>query len=187
MKLIISSIKDSKTMKKSIAVMSSVYIAIGLVLLIWPNITSKIISYIFAGMILVYGLVKVYGYVKTSYEYRDLFVKFDFVAGVISIGLALFLFIKTEIVLSILPFLVGIYLVINSIFGIQASIHLKKIDNKTWLSSLILSLVLTVLGIVLVLNPFQAHILLIRFIGLSLIINAISDIWVGIQSIKMLK
>lgn len=187
MKLIFSSVKDSKTMKKSIAIMSSIYIAIGLVLLIWPNITSKIISYIFAGMILVYGIVKVYTYIKTPIEYRSFFSKFDFLAGIVSIGIALFLFIKTEIVLSILPFLIGIYLVVNSIFGIQASIHLKIMNNKIWFTSLILSLVLTALGIVLVLNPFSAHMLLIRFIGLSLIVNAISDIWVGIQTNKMIK
>lgn len=181
MKLILSSIYDTKSMKKRIAIMSAIYIAIGLVLLIWPNVTSKIISYIFAAMILVYGAIKVYSYIKTPKQYQTVFTTLDFVAGIVSIGIALLLFIKTEIVLSILPFLIGAYLVFNSICGIQASIHLKKINDRMWISSLILSLVLTILGIVLILNPFAAHILLIRFIGISLIINAISDIWVGIQ------
>lgn len=185
MKIFISNRKINKSTKNSMMLMSLIYIIIGLVLLIKPVTTSKLISFIFAGLILVYGIIKVYTYLKTNHDYRNFFDKLDLIAGIISVALGLFLFFKTEIVLSILPFLVGIYLVFNSICGIQASLHLKHIQSKSWIGGFILSIVLTVLGIVLVFNPFSAYVLLLRFIGVSLIVNAISDIWVVILSTNM--
>lgn len=178
---------EQNTSKKSVMTMILIYLVVGIVLLLFPAVTSKIISFIFAGVILIYGALKVYNYFKIDAGERLFFDKIDLGAGFVSIILGLFLAINTKIVFSILPFLVGAYLVFNSICSIMASFHLKKLGHTTWGSSFALSFVLTILGIVLLLNPFRAHILLVRFIGISLIVNAISDIWVMIQTHKMLK
>ena len=77
---------------------------------------------------------------------------------------------------SIIPFVLGIIIIINSSTKLNYALQLKKQDHNLWKSTLLVSLLTTICGLVLIFNPFQAASLITRIVGIIILIYAILDI-----------
>ena len=101
-------------------IISSVfYLAFGLCLILIPDQTVNIIA---AG---IYHIV-IYAAEKEKATILDLFT------GVIVMVLGVFLFFTPQIVIKILPYLLGAFVLVDSIWKIKGSYRLKKAERGRW-------------------------------------------------------
>ena len=81
-------------------------------------------------------------------------------------------------IIAMIPILVGIIIVIHGINNLQQSVSLCQNRYDKWWIALLLGIITIGFGVLLVFNPFAAVDTLIRFIGLFMIYDGASDIWI---------
>ena len=84
--------------------------------------------------------------------------------------------LRTEDILKAMPLMFGILLMIDSASKVQIALDLRRVQVRYWHVSLLIGMLTAILGIILILNPFSAVIVLNIFIGVSLIINAVANL-----------
>ena len=82
---------------------------------------------------------------------------------------------KVEIVISLIPFILGVLVLCSGCSKLQDAIDLKRLGYGSWLGLLIVAAINIILGVVLIYNPFKAAILLFRVLGEVLILSGVGD------------
>ena len=154
-------------------------ILIGWVFVIWPEIIVNTANYILGGIILVMGIV----YLAISFwaKQRSVLTGFGVFFSVILIVVGVFMLTKPEIVLSIFPMIIGGIVLVHGVVDLKHSIELGVLKYKNWWIALLIALVTIGLGVLLLFNPFSAVELAFRIIGVILIVDGISEFWIGFQ------
>ena len=163
----------NKVFKSSI-ISSIILIAFGILLIVQSEATIVTISYIIGGILIALGVIAGIKFIKNIKERtkNDL----DIVYGIVCIILGVLVIQNPEAIASIIPFVLGLIIIINSATKLQYSFELYKEKNKLWLSTLILSIIMVVCGIVLIFNPFKGAILITRIVGVFILIYAVLDL-----------
>lgn len=162
----------SRILKGQIAT-SIVYILLGLCLILMPVKTVNVIcKVIFGIMMIAAGLYHVLIYVREKANATLL----DMFSGVILLVLGGFLFFNPQIVVKILPILLGAFILIDSIWTLQGCIKLKKRKCGEWKILLLGSLIFIGLGITLIINPFTVVRYTVIFAGWILLCNGVLDL-----------
>ncbi|MEG1523771.1 MAG: DUF308 domain-containing protein [Clostridia bacterium] len=146
-----------------------VMIFIGIALFIWPGESSYVIVYIVAGLVSIAGLI-----LTILYFARKAHPAF----GSLSVGLTLLaigilLLILPEILIKILPFMLGFSLIFSGFNSLQTAIELIRLKVQKWFIPLIFSVVSIICGVLALLNPFNAAAVLMIFLGASLVADGI--------------
>ena len=157
----------------TLSIFSSIlFIVIGLLLFFKPGDTLKTISYIIGGLILVFGIFGVARFSKS--EKKGL--NFDLIYAILSFVAGLIVIFNPEALASIIPIILGIWIVINSAIKIQYSFYIKSDTSKKWVATLVMSLITLVCGIVLLFNPFKAASYVAQAVGLFIMVYAVIDL-----------
>lgn len=154
---------------------SILYMALGVVLILRPGFTGILLCRLLGAGLLLYGVCALGGYLLRSRELEAFRLELFF--GVVAAALGLFFLLNPVAILSILPTILGVYVVIDSLVALQRAVRLYRLEYRRWWASLLLALLGVVLGVLLVLRPFGATELLIRFIGAVFLYLGISDLW----------
>ncbi len=160
-----------KDLLKNVSVASILTAIAGLVLLIMPSLTNKIIVYGIGIVMLLYGLFRMFRYMKR--EASEAMIEHDLSIGLICIVTGLFMLVYSEIVISILPFLFGLFLIYGGARSIQTAFDIKRFHGNNWHIHLIIGIVFAVIGIIAIRDPFGTAQMLTRFIGLGLLVEGI--------------
>lgn len=150
-------------------VSSIIFLVVGLLLFIRPASTLSLISYIFGSVLVIIGTNSLINY----YRGKEYVSSFEMVYGTLSIIGGLILILNPRAIASLIPLILGIWIVISSLG------KLKYIDRENSYRStpaLIITILMLILGIVLIFNPFEGAIFITKMIGLFLMIYAILDI-----------
>lgn len=156
-------------------VLSIAYIGFGLVLVSRPGLSGTLICTILGAGALVYGLVKLFSYWRLK-SVGDLF-QGDLALGVIFAAVGIFTLVRPDVILSILPIVLGIALVLASLSKFQRAFQLKGFGSSRWPSVLTAGILTCLLGAVLLVNPFRAAAAMIQCIGIGLIVDGASELW----------
>lgn len=175
--------KAIKCLKAAFAAVSIIIIAIGMCLLIWPEVSAGVICTLIGVVALLYGVVKLIGYFSNDL-YRLAF-QFDLAAGVLTIVLGALVLLYPQGIISLLPVLAGVFILVESVLRLQTSIDAKHFGMRRWWTILILSLGGTALGILLLLHPFESGRVLVRMMGLTLVIDGAENLLAGLYTIKV--
>ena len=164
--------KISNILKGEI-VSSIFYLAFGLCLILIPDQTVNIICKIVFGLVMIAaGIyhIAIYAAEKEKATILDLFT------GVIVMVLGIFLFFTPQIVIRILPYLLGAFVLVDSIWKIKGSYRLKKAERGRWKILLIGCLIFIALGISMLFYSFMSVTRMILFSGIILTANGVVDI-----------
>ena len=164
-----------KESRNSFIVISILYIVLGVVLLMWPDMSLKIVCYAFGGLTFVYGLVRILFYIRNKDAVS--FFKADLIIGIIATAFGIFLLLQPSIVISVLPFIIGLFIVFSGIVQFQRALDVKKVKYEKWWSILLMAVIVIVLGALIMYNPFKTATLAIMVIGLVLIVDGVSNIF----------
>lgn len=174
-----------KKFKASSYAVSIVYIIVGLIMVLNPSFISDAVNYVIGILVIAYGLI----YSVSLYQKKEeeTYGKFDFLAGVICISFGLFLILNPKTLGSLIPFCAGVIILMDAIRFIINSIRLKKLDYKSWSINLIVGLVFLAFSIFIIVKAQDISFLLIRFIGIFLIIDALLDFFTELRFRKFEK
>lgn len=148
------------------------YIILGLCLILVPTYMVNVICKILFGVVLMgVGGYNIYRYAgeKTSTTILDLF------SGVIVFVLGAFLFFNPQVVVKLLPFLLGAFILVDSIWTLRGAFRLYKRSRREWKLLLIGGLVFIALAVVLIINPFVKVTHTVIFAGWVFLCNGAAD------------
>lgn len=175
--------KEAKKKYKSIGgnwlAISLVCILSGLVFAIWPEVVANATNYILGGIVLVVGII--YLAISLWSKEHGFLTGFGIVFSVVLIVVGIFMIAKAEFVMALIPMIVGGIIVIHGIMDLRYSIQLATVQYRLWWIALLFAIATMGLGILLVFNPFSAVKLAFRVIGIVLMADGISDLWIGFQ------
>ncbi len=146
--------------------------AFGALLIVQSEASIITISYIIGAILIALGVIAGLRFFKSKDTKNDL----DIIYGVVCIILGIVVIKNPEAIASIIPFIIGFVIIVNSATKLQYSLELKREKNKLWLSTMLLSIIMLVCGIVLIFNPFKGAVLLTRVVGIFIVIYAVLDI-----------
>lgn len=161
-----------KSMYKTSIIFSIILMCVGLFLLINPETTLVAISYFVGLVLIVWGLVPIIKYL-TDKESKN-YIELTFVTGIFSFIFGVIIMVKPTIIGSIIPLLLGLWMLINGGIKLYYSIVLNKETNS--LSSIVISVVILICGFTLVCNPFGGAIVMTKLVGIFLIIYSVLDL-----------
>lgn len=168
-----------KKFRASSYAVSIVYIIVGLIMLLNPGFISDAVNYVIGGLVIIYGVI----YTVSLYQKREIgmYGKFDFLAGIICISFGLFLILNPDTLGSLIPFCVGVIILMDAIRFIINSIKLKKLDYRSWIINLIVGIVFLAFSVLIIIKAKDISFLLIRFTGAFLIIDALLDFFTELR------
>lgn len=149
-------------------------IVLGMLLVFQSEATIISISYIIGGILVAIGALAILRFIKNTKEKgkRDL----DIVYGIVTIILGIIVIRSPHAIASIIPFIIGFIIIINSATKLQYSFELKKNNNDLWKSTMILAFITTICGLILILNPFKGAEFITKIVGILILIYSILDI-----------
>ncbi len=147
---------------------------IGIIDLVNPERMLNIIAYALGISAIIGGLIFVIMYLARDVKHN--LGNNDFLNGVVSIVVGIVILLKWRELMTIVPIVLGVLIIVSGCIKLQDSIDLKKLGHPMFTAMLILALVFIIFGAVLVANPFESEILLLRLIGVALIIAGMTDL-----------
>ena len=151
---------------------SAVLLVIGLLLFIRPEGTLSLISYTIGGILVIIGTNSLINY----YRGKEYVSKFELVYGVLGVLGGFVLILNPKAIVSLIPFILGVWIVISSLSKLKYSMNVTSKKNKAGIISLAITILTLILGIILIFNPFSGAVFITKMIGLFLFVYAILDI-----------
>ena len=164
--------------KKSIVV-SIVLIVVAIFLMAKPGMALTTAVTIFGVIFLIEGIIRIISYMMEEPEVRAF--SGELMMGILLAILGLIIFI------SIIPIMTGIWIIIRSIMKFQFAINLKSASAEKWELMLVSSIIMCVLGVLVIINPFEAIVALTRFIGIIILISEVVDVFESIYFLSRVK
>ncbi len=174
----------TKLLKSSIW-SSIALIILGLLLIFYSELTIVSISYGVGAILIAIGVIALIKYITNIN--KEIKNELDIVYGIGTIILGIIVISSPKAIASIIPFVLGVLIVINSTAKIDYSFRLRKQKNNLWVSTLVVSLIALVCGVVLIFNPFAGAEFITKIIGVILVIYAILDIISTVRISKVIK
>ncbi len=136
-----------------------------LFLLINPQMSTILACQCLSILIIVNSLFCIFKYL---FENRISFYKYDIIYSLLGLLLGLFVLAKPDLFYSLLIYSFGIWLFILGTGKLLVSLMLKKYNDDSFVFSLAISLIIILLAILVVLNPFASKIAFTAFTGVIL-------------------
>ena len=147
-------------------------IALGLVMLIWPQWSLQIIfKWVGIGFI-VTGVIKGLLYC-TKKEKKERSLP-DLLVGIAQLAAGIFVVVKAEFLASHFPIVAAILLAYGAIMMIVRAVKLKDGNQKSFILSLVLGIVTLVLAVVIFVHPIVLANLMVQSAGIAMIVEGIS-------------
>lgn len=146
-------------------------IIMGIVLLLLPNATNKVVGIIVGIIFLIEGINSVYKYFhREGAKLYNLNLIFGGLYALLGVVIILYPFTVVEFVTVCL----GIYMIINGASKVNYALWLKRGNEESWLITLATGILIAIVGILVIFNPF-ASLTLTKLAGAFLIITGILD------------
>ena len=166
-------IKKLNSFINSSICISIMFIIIGIIMVIMPKMSLEVLGIILSVILIINGIILMI----TDIKLNNNFIPVDMLpASMLSILLGIMMLIYPNILSIIIPLMLGTWFIMTSIFKIRLTLYLSKIQNTPWLLLMLISILSIVCGFILILNPIDSSVAITLFIGIVIIVYAISDI-----------
>lgn len=167
---------------KSLSIITVVAgLVIGIILLVKPSETVRLVS-IMCGVTVI--LLGIGAWISYFSKWKSALLA---VLGTLAIIAGIILCVKYESIISAVLFLFGLFVLVSGIVDLASAVEAKKFHFKSWIASLIISIATIVLGLLVVVNPFNSMLVLTRLLGISLIVYAVMDLIAFVQVKRIVK
>ena len=168
------------TYKENTGWQSIINIAIGLVLgavlVVWPDRSVRLMCTLLGAALLICGLVYILGWLVRRREGG--ISAFTLIPGVVLSGLGIWLMTSSDSVIALVQYGFGAVVSFHGVLDVQSSVSLMRQGAARWWLDLALSALTLALGALILINPFGTFAALVTLIGLVLIYDGLSDLWI---------
>jgi len=148
---------------------------LGVFLIAKPNEMIAYTSLIIGAAVILSGVFAIISYLVK----KD--TKLPLVMGVIAVISGIIICCAYRQIVSVMIFILGIILLVGGILDLVNSIDVARRHYRSWLFTVILSAASIVLGIISIVNPFEAQSKIVQLIGAGFIIFAVLELVTYIQ------
>lgn len=159
-----------KTFRENLLLSGVAYGILGILILIKPEPFFNMIVYIFAAFFFVMGIINLvnhYRAQKRGYSGSQL------TTGILLLAAALLILIFAKGIVSIIPFFLGLFILISGITQLLQELQLKK-DGTARTGWFVFSILMIVAGALLLFNPFRSILLVFQIFGGLLVVLGVS-------------
>ncbi|MGX7351826.1 hypothetical protein RU97_GL001243 [Enterococcus canis] len=142
------------------------FLLLGILIFINPGDTLRWIFILLAAYFFFMGIISLLGTWRT----RDMGT--SYAPGVMYLVVGLIILFFGQFFVSLVPFIVGIFVVIEGITSFGQAREFNRLGNSSG-ALMVYSILLIILGIVLILNPFGTILVLFQIFGLSLMVMGV--------------
>lgn len=154
---------------------------IGIILLVRPDESVEFISILCGATVIMLG---VGAWISYFTKFRSTFLA---ILGTIAVVAGIILCVKYRSIISAVLFLFGIFVLVGGVVDLVSALEARKNDLKSWIISVVMAVIAIVLGLLVIINPFNSVMALTRILGAGLIVYAVMDLITFIQIRKMVK
>ena len=170
-----------KKLKWNLVLMSVLYLGLGIFLVLKPGTALNIVCYALGGVVLACAAVQLIRYFVVE---RGVFQsQLTLISGIVCLALGAFLLLRSDIVVSILPVVFGLFVIFDAIARVQNALDLRRCGYDSWKGFLLLP----VLSVVLIVNPFGAMETLVMAIGIILIVEGAINLLSALYTVLALR
>ena len=145
----------------------------GLVLLLMPELTLVTIANVIGILVIMIGAFFLIGY----FLRKELAAgNNDLIKGLVIVCIGIFICVKSELVVSVLPVVLGIGVVLSGILKLQHAFDLKRMGFDTWVRIGLTAAVNIFIGLIVILNPFSTVAWLMRLVGIGFLFSGVTDL-----------
>ena len=165
-----------KTFFKKIKITSLLFsllcLAFGIILIACPDVAKITMVDLFGGLIALYGVIQIINYFVYGYE------RFGFVLGALNLTCGILIISCSETLSSpaIFGVVFGFAFILNAFVKIQTSLDYHRYGATNWWMETLFGIIMLALGIVVLCDPFANEKYLLIFLGITLIIESVSQI-----------
>ena len=161
-----------KQLKWNLILLAVIFIALGIVLILWPGATMKTICYLLAAMLLAIGVVSLINYLRK--DISGIIYRYDLVVGLCAILGGILVIVKVDKLTDLIPAVLGFLVTMSGIMKMQNSVDMLRLGHGTWHVAFAMAIVNIVAGI-------EAAQILIMCLGIALVYSGITDLYVTIS------
>ena len=164
----------NKTISKFVS--SLIYVLLGLALILKPILVEDLLCYMLAGAAIIIGIIRIVTYMASDIEDRIHEDTNGLAVGLSLLILGAFILLKGTMFVLLFPFVLGFMITYKGVEGLQNVVNLKKFGYPAPLATLIVPLIITLFGIIVMMNPFSTAHFLFRMLGIGLFVSGVVDI-----------
>lgn len=167
-----------KQMKWSNILMSLAYIVIGVLLILYPDISASVISYIIGIGLCVFGAVHLIGYFLS--DVKDSLYNNSFTLGLMTVVFGIAVIAKKDLIIDMIPIILGLIIITSGLMKVQRSVVASRIHYSASIYYAILGMISIAFGIVIMffLSGQAATNILFIVIGCGLVYSGASDLFI---------
>ena len=159
----------NKFLYSSIAI-SVLMFLIGMIFLMFPEVSFETITYILSIILIVNGI-----YFMVEKE-GSLFFSGFLTLGIIDLLLGVVMLLNPDIVKTLFPIVAGIVMVTKSTFDFRMALVLKGYNYNNWLPILIFAVISIICGLIIIINPQVGTVALTASLGFLIMVYSLSNI-----------
>lgn len=178
--------KEERLMKeflkriKTNAIITAVLCTIlGGVLVVWPEVSAGAVCLALGGVLALCGIADIVVFLLnrdgTLYSGVSLFI------GILLTAVGGWIMTSPGLIAVLVPIVTGALICIHGAGNLGDALTLRRHEDPRWTVALALGLVTLLLGVVLVVNPFEAFTTVVRIIGAFLVYDGLSDLWITLR------
>lgn len=178
--------KLMKSFLKSSIISSLVLIILGLLLIFRSEVTIYTISYVIGGLLIAIGamaIIKFLTNIKVTENNYDI----NIIYGIVCILMGVLVIEHPNAIATMIPIILGIVIIASSATKLQYTLQMKDKGSDMWKSTVIISIISLLCGVVLLFNPFKVAVGITKIVGIFILIYGILDITSTLSIRKTLK
>jgi len=162
--------------KNSLFTACIIYIIVGIVLLFFPGTVSTLFCTSLGVLLLAYGGVKIFSFFAHRGSADSFSFQFDLIQGVFSAITGIFFLVHPHFLLAVIPTILGFYVLIDSLVNLKRGLDMRACGYAGWTTTLVMSAISLICGVLILWNRTAAGDLLWRAIGAVFFYQGISDL-----------
>ncbi len=162
------------------------FIALGVFLLGWPELSRIWICRLLGAALLVTGGTYVISHFVKSKAAAVVF-QYDLILGAVLAIVGIWLLTSPDLIVTFLQYILGAILVIHGLIDLQGALNLRAGGSSHWWPACLIALITLALGAIVIWNPFASINALLMLVGIALIYDGISDLVILFQLTRTFK
>ena len=150
-------------------ILTIVFLLVGGILIVKPDISFNIISYLIGASLIVSGI---YLFIIDS-KTKNIFINV-FLYAILLTLIGILIILNPITLKVILPIFLGLWFLISGIFKIRLDIYMK--DEPYFILSIITNIITVICGVILLINPVESVSAITISLGIIIVVSSISSL-----------
>lgn len=179
------SVTPMKTAKTGYIIISVMLCVLGILLIVIPDFSAKMLGIMMGILMIVFGSVKLVGYFS-----RDLYrlaFQYDLAFGLLLIVLGVLLLIYPANLMNFFCIVLGISILMDGLFKIQIAMDSRQFGIRKWWLILLWAVVAGIMGLLLVIRPTESVRALMILSGITLLAEGFLNLSTVLTVVKIIR